>query len=360
MSRKKLEERTGVTQKDVARLAGVTPSSVSYVINNGPRSVSEETKQRVLKAIEELGYRPNEYAQKLMRQHWGSETPPRQFGIVLAGPRALIARPYYSALIVGMLDEAISHNYALRFIHLYDELRNPLLFNELIHRESVAGVVLMHILAPVHRDRELLEEVVRRIGNVICLDFSWPGLPSITFDKLQAGSMVADYLIKLGHTRIGYLGDPDTRFDGFLQSFRRHGLHFDPALAPGDPAKVDGQALNAPESGLRGALQLLRLPQPPTAIFAASDEVAIGALRAARECGVQVPQELSVVGLDDIELASYASPPLTTIHVPKVEMAELAMRTLIDRVDRPSNMSINMVLPTQLIERGSCAAPRKA
>lgn len=353
---KKRRSSPPVTQKDVARRAGVTTSSVSYVINNGPRPVSKDTRERVLKAIEELGYRPNEHARKLMQHNWGVDASPRQFGVLLAGPRALIARPYYSALIVGMLDEAVRHNYALRFVHLYDELYDPVLFNQLIHRESIAGVVLMHILTPVQRDRELLQQVVERIGNVICLDFSWPDLPSITFDKLHAGRTATDYLISLGHRRIAYIGDPDSRFDGYLQSLRQHGIAFDQTLAPRYAVpEATGQALNSPEDGWQDGLRLFDLPEPPTAIFAASDEVAIGVLRAARERGLHVPQDVSVVGLDDIELASYTSPPLTTIHVPKNDMAQVAVRTLIDRVAQPNGISVNMVVPTRLIARESTA-----
>ena len=359
MAERKQPRSSQVTQKDVARRAGVTSSSVSYVINNGPRSVAPETRERILKAIEELGYRPNEHARQLMRQNWGSDTSPRQFGVVLAGPRALIARPFYSALIVGMLDEAVRQNYALRFIHLYDELRDPRLFNELIHREAVAGIVLLHIITPLQRDRELLSRVVERIGNVICLEFIWPGLPSITFDKLSAGRTVTDHLVKLGHRRIAYLGDPDTRFDGYLQSLRQHGIEFSPELAPQDPALTGtDQAMNAPEEGWKGTLQLLQLPQPPTAIFTASDEVAIGALRAARERGVRVPEDLSIASIDDIELASYTSPPLTTMRVPKTEMATLAVRTLVERVNQPAAMPITMVLPTTLVERASSGPVR--
>lgn len=352
--RKQRQAGDRVTQKDVARRAGVAVSSVSYVLNNGPRPVSEETRERVLEAIAELGYRPNEHAQRLMRQSWGAERSPRQFGIVIAGSRSLLARPYYSALIVGMLDEAARHNYTLRFIHLYDELQDPVRFNELIHRETVAGVVLMHVLTPLQRDRELLERVRERVGTVVCLDFNWPGLPSITFDKLAAGRLAVEHLIGLGHRRIAYLGDPDARFDGFLQGLRLHGIPFDNRFAPGGVGATQlGRALNTPEDGWRGLGELLDLPVRPTAVFAASDEVAIGALRAARERGVRVPEQLSIVGLDDIELASYVSPPLTTVRVPKAEMAALAVRTLVDYVEHPAEFGVTMALPSTLVARGS-------
>ncbi|MCU0495384.1 MAG: LacI family transcriptional regulator [Chloroflexaceae bacterium] len=343
-----------VTQKDVARRAGVALSSVSYVINNGPRPVSEETRARVLKAIDELGYRPNEHARRLIQRNWGTEPSPRQFGILLfGGPRVLIARPYYSTLIVGLYDEAVRQNYAVRFVHLSEEIRNPLLFNETIHRESIAGVVLLQV-APLDRTyRDLLERVIERIGNVICLDTFFPNLPSITFDHLGAGRLATDHLLGLGHQRIGYIGNRDGRFDGYLQSLRLHGLTFEPGLATSEKITDQDEVTNSLEGGWLGANQLLSLPELPTAIFCASDEVAIGALRAAREHGLRVPDDLSIVSVDDIELARYTSPPLTTVRVPQADMAGLTVRTLIERVSSPNAMPVNMVLPVTLQQRGS-------
>jgi LacI family transcriptional regulator len=348
------EPEQRVTQKDVAKRAGVAISSVSYVLNNGPRSVSEETRERVLRAISELGYRPNEHARRLIQRNWGVEAPPRQFGILLSGgPRVLIARPFYSTLIVGLFDEAARRNYAVRFIHLYDEMHDPILFNELIHRESVAGIILLQAKPADRRDHELFERIVERVGNIICLDSIWPKMPIITFDKLDAGRKVTDHLIAFGHRRIGYIGNRDGRFDGYLQSLRMRDIPFDPSLVTSDKLAGRDEITNSPEGGWLGANQLLDRPDRPTAIFAASDEVAIGALRAAREHGLHVPNDLSVVGVDDIELASYTSPPLTTIRVPKTEMAALAVRTLIDRVTRHDDMPIQMVLPVTLAQRGS-------
>lgn len=343
-----------VTQKDVAKRAGVAVSSVSYVLNNGPRPVSAETRARVLKAIDELGYRPNEHARRLIQQNWGSEKAPRQFGILLSGgARVLIARPFYSTLLVGLFDEAVQHNYAVRFIHLYDEIQDPILFNELIHPETIAGLVLIHIKPPLSRDQELLARIRERVANVICLDSSCLGLPSITFDKLDAGQRATTYLIEMGHRRIGFIGNHDGRFDGYLQSLRVHNLPFDPQLVTSEQLATQDEITNSPQGGWLGAKGLLNLSTPPTAILAASDEVAIGALRAAREHHMSVPEDLSIVGVDDIDLASYSSPPLTTVRVPKNDMAKLTVQTLIDRVNNPNGMSVNMVLPVELIVRGS-------
>lgn len=351
-----------VTQRDVAERAGVAISSVSYVLNNGPRPVSEETRQRVLRAIDELGYRPNEHARRLILQNWDADASPRQFGILLSGgPRVVLARSYYSSLIVGMFDEAVHQRYGVRFIHLYDEMENPVLFNELMHREVIGGLVLIHVRPPSVREQELLTRIIERVRNVICLDTKWTGLPSITFDKLDAGRQAADHLVALGHRRIGFIGNHDGRFDGYLQSLRLRGIPHDPSLVASERISSSDAVTNSPEGGWIGAQQLLQQPNRPTALLTASDEVAIGALRAAREAGLRVPEDLSIASVDDIDLASYTSPPLTTVRVPKAEMASLAVRMLVEGVSRSDSLPINSVLPVELMIRASTGpAPENA
>jgi DNA-binding LacI/PurR family transcriptional regulator len=341
-----------VTQKDVAERAGVAVSVVSYVVNNVSRPVSADARARVLKAIDELGYRPNEYARRLIQQNWGGEMRPRQFGIIVSDSHSMIGRPFYTALIVGLLDEAIRQNYSLRFIHLYDALHNPILFNELIHPETIAGVIVMHHQIVVDRDRELLEKIIERLSNVVCLDFRSPNLPSILFDQRDAGRCATDHLVQLGHRRIGFIGNRDYRLDGYMDSLRHYGIPMQDEYIVGD-----GRA-NRPEDGWEAANTVLSLPTPPTAVFCASDEVAVGALCAATERGLRVPDDLSIIGVDDIDLARFSSPPLTTIAVPKADMAALAMRTLVDHESRASAMPINMVFPVKLIQRRSTAAPK--
>lgn len=126
-----------VTQEDVARLAGVSRGIVSYVINNGPRSVAPETRERVLEAIAELGYRPNKHAQQLMREQWGSVAE-RDFGLILPNV-TLLQRPYYGTILASIYQTVHDFHYRIRFIRFFDELQNPALFNELIHREEILG-----------------------------------------------------------------------------------------------------------------------------------------------------------------------------------------------------------------------------
>jgi DNA-binding LacI/PurR family transcriptional regulator len=344
--------RTRVTQKDVAERAGVAVSVVSYVLNNAPRPVAPATRERVLRAIDELGYRPNEHARRLIQQNWGGEARPRQFGIVMSDSHTMISRPFYTTMLAGILAEAARQSYSLRFIHLYDSLRNPIIFNEEIQRDRLAGVIVFHYQIGVERERDLIEKLVERIDNVICLDFHWAGLPSILFDQRNAGRIATDHLVALGHRRIAFLGNRDNRFDGYLDSLRYHGIPFDSALATGDGGN------NSPEDGYQAALRVLAWPQRPSAVLGANDEVALGALGAAHQQGVRVPDDLSIVGVDDNEMARFASPPLTTVSVPKTEMAALALRTLIDRRDKPDEMPLHMVFPVKLVQRTSTAPHR--
>jgi DNA-binding LacI/PurR family transcriptional regulator len=341
-----------VTQKDVAERAGVAVSVVSYVLNNAPRPVAAKTRTRVLQAIEELGYRPNEHARRLIQQNWGGSSGSRQFGIIVSDSHGMIERPYYAALISGLLHAATQQQYTPRFILFYDALRNPALFNQLIHPEEISGVVVLHHQSMYESNRELLEKIVARVGNVICLDFGVPTLPSILFDYREAGRAATHHLIGLGHRRIAFLGNRDTRFEGYLDSLRLADIPFDSTLVAGDGGS------NSPEDGWNAAREILRLENKPTALFCASDEVASGALCAAAEASLRVPHDLSVVGCDDIDSARFTIPALTTVAVPKAQMASLAIRTMIDRVQHADDLSVNMVFPVELVQRSSTAPPQ--
>jgi len=148
-----------VTQEDVARQAGDSRSVVSYVVNNVPRQVAPETKERVLKAIEELGYRPNKHAQRLMREQ-GDSVADKQFGLVLTDP-SMFRRPYYGNILAGIHRTAHAHNCHIRFIRFFDELRNPVLFNELVHEEEISGLLLMSLDQVIEGepDRQLIRQI---------------------------------------------------------------------------------------------------------------------------------------------------------------------------------------------------------
>lgn len=340
-----------VTQKDVAEKAGVSPSIVSYVINDGPRSVSEETRQRVLSAIDELGYRPNKHAQLLMREKWGS-TKLKQFGIIVGGGFKMLERPFYGAVLAGIYEEAHAQGLRIRFIQFFDELKDPVLFNELIHQDEISGLLLLSIDLAINtdEDKELLQKAIDRIGNVVCMERQWENLPSIVFEKRDGVAKLMDHLIQLGHQRIGFIGMPDARLAGYRQALFMNNLTSNPdwIIHPG--------GTNATAEGYEGALQMLENDEVPTAIFAVSDELAVGVIRGLQDKGLNVPKDIAVVSYDDIDIAAYLQPALTTIRNPKRRMGSRAVRLLQDRAENSDDPPVAIVLPSELIIRESCGS----
>ncbi|GIV77922.1 MAG: LacI family transcriptional regulator [Litorilinea sp.] len=340
-----------VTQRDVARRAGVSTSIVSYVINRGPRSVSPETRARVLKAIEELGYRPNRHAQFLTRAKEQSDAPVQDFGLVLGRSSAMLARPYYGEVLAGLYDEADAQHMRVRFIQSLEQLADPLLFNELIHPDEIAGVILFVEPGRVTpAAARLIDKMQKRIGNLICLEQRWGELPAVTFDRMGAARTAVSHLLDLGHRRVGFLGYPDDRLDGYRFALLDHDVPMDEELVC--PTREG----NTPAAGHRHVQTLMALADPPTALFACSDEVAVGVMSGLHELGLSVPEDVALVSIDDIPLARYLTPSLTTVHVPKADLGAHAVRMLRARALNPDQTPVSVVLPTSLIVRASCGA----
>lgn len=336
-----------VTQEDVARLAGVSRGIVSYVINNGPRPVAPETRERVLQAIAELGYRPNKHAQQLMREQWGSVAE-RDFGLILPGV-TLLQRPYYGSILAGIHQTAHDLHYRIRFIRFFDELQNPALFNELIHREEISGLILMSLdqVITSESDRKLITAIRERIENVVCLEWQLEGLPSVSFDRSAAAYKATAHLLHLGYQDILYLGLGDERVMGYHQAHIENNL-------PHTANRVF--FAHDSESGYQEMGRILAEKPKPRAIVAGADEIAFGILRQLREQQIAVPQEVALVSIDNIPLAAFAAPPLTTIDVPQIDMGRVAVEVLVQNgKDKPKTSMVNL-LPTRLIVRESCGA----
>lgn len=336
-----------VTQEDVARRAGVSRGIVSYVINNGPRPVAPETRERVLQAIAELGYRPNKHAQQLMREQWGSVAE-RDFGLILPGV-SLLQRPYYGSILAGIHQTAHDLHYRVRFIRFFDELQNAALFNELIHREEISGLILMSLDQAItsESDRNLIAAIRERIDNVVCLEWRLEGLPSVSFDRAAAAYQATSHLINLGHQDILYLGLGDERVMGYHQARIEHNL----PLTPNSVFFAHDLASGYHEIG-----RIMAEKQRPRAIVAGSDEVAFGILRQLREQHIAVPQDIALASIDNIPMSAYAAPPLTTVDVPQMDMGRVAVEVLVNNGKGKTITSMVNLLPTKLVVRESCGA----
>lgn len=322
------------TIDDIALLAGVSVRTVSRVINNSTK-VGEATRARIQQIINDLNYHPSAQARGLAGG--------RSFllGMIYDNPDAL----YINDIQRGVLDVCRELGYEL-VVHPCDMHSESLIVEAVgfVSHSKLDGVL---ILPPVSENNDLAGALHKSRMNYV-------RLASVALDKAEnvvisndrsAAAAMADHLVSLGHQRIGYITGPldmkstTERLDGFLDELQKLGNKLDPEMiANGDYTY---------ESGVECARKLLTKPNPPTAIFASNDEMAVGAIKAAREMGLTLPDDLSVAGFDDSILASRSYPALTTIRRPVREMAGLATAKLIAAIDgREEDARVmNMVTP---------------
>lgn len=339
--------KTQVTIHEVAALAGLSIKTVSRVINREP-NVKEETARRVQKAIDQLNYRPNLSARNLAGR--------RAFLVVLVYDNPSDA--YVVALQQGALDVCREQGYSL-----------------VLHPTSIASPALIDDLLTLVRDRNptglVLTPPVCDVPGVIealskeGIDYTTVspsdehcGCAAITIDGCQAGFELTEYLISLGHRRIGFIKGPPThrdaakRYEGYNAALREHGIKFDRTLV--------ARGLFSFESGRRGARTLLSKGERPTAIFAANDDMAAGVLYEAHQMGLRVPEELSVAGFDDSPLAQRVWPSLTTVRQPISKMAELAVIELINSARHDATTARSpriLAVDFELVVRQSTSTP---
>lgn len=347
------DETRQITQKDVADRAGVSRAVVSYVVNNGPRVVSPETRERVLKAIEDLGYRPNKHAQRLKVPVENQAAG--QIGLIMGGNSKLLERPYFATVLAGIYEAAARRKQQIRFMTFFDELNDPVFFNRNIHPEEISGLIVIatELVVRAPNATALLDRIIERIDNIVTLEQVIDGLPAVIFDRPGAARMAVSHLLKLGHRRVGYAGTVDNRLDGYREALLNHGLSYDETLV------VSPGMMHEPHDGSVAVQQLMALDTPPTAIFATSDEVASGVLATLYDQRIKVPEQVAVTSIDDGSMAQYLRPSLTTVRVPKQNFGTYALQMLAMHDSLPDTQPASVVLPTELIIRESCGARQR-
>ncbi|GBU28394.1 LacI family transcriptional regulator [Treponema sp. R8-4-B8] len=334
------------TQDDVARHAGVTRSMVSYVINGSGRSVAPVTKQKILNAISELEYRPNKFAQALSMGE-KRVLADQNIGIVLCNADMFL-RPYYTEILAGIHQAAHEKDFHIRFIRFFDELKDPVLFNQLVHSEEICGLLLVALDQCIEtpEDRRLIERIQKQIDQIVCVDWQITGLSSVSFDRQTAASQAVNYLFDQGYSDIAYIGESDQRVIGFKQAFFEHGVEDISKLYIGAAADMaSGHDIVRQMHQSRGAL--------PKAICAGSDEVAIGILLYLHEHGIVVPEDIALISIDNIEMAEYTNPQLTTVNVQKRAIGYRAVEMIMNNAAGQGENALTLLLPTNLIIRKS-------
>jgi DNA-binding LacI/PurR family transcriptional regulator len=333
-----------VTSQDVAERAGVSRTTVSFVLNEVEANISPETRQRVLLAAEDLGYVPNAAARALARRKTHT------IALVLIREASYIAS---DAFLPGVMHGLISALRPAGFRLLLEPVATtdePDIYLNLARSRQIDGIVLS---GPRSDDRQLAELVDS--GFPVVLLGQLPGTDAcfVDVDNRATARMAVEHLIELGHRRIGcitnaplmYTGATDRLF-GYLDALAAHDLPKDERLVRYGDFDY--------ESGRRAARALLsELEDPPTAIFAASDVVAIGAIREIQELGHRIPQDVAVVGFDDIPMARYLTPPLTTARLPATQLGRRAGEVLLDCIRGSSLTQHQVLLNTELVVRQS-------
>ncbi len=331
-----------ITQEDVARRAGVTRSIVSYVINNGPRKVSEETRNRVLSAIKELEYRPNKHAQMLSGAT--GSIAEKYIGIILAGNH-MFKRPYYGDILASIHKHAHKRDRHIRFIRLFDDFNNPTLFNELIHPNEITGVILLGLdqVQKTADNDALIQAIVDRVERVVCVEWEWPGVPSIRFDLQKASYEATSHLLALGHRKAVYVGPEDKRIAGFQQALSEYQIPFEPQ-----------QIYSASEmpDGYFRCQEMLR-DYLPDAIVGGTDEIATGILKHLYENQIAVPDDIVVASIDNIDLSRFTIPSLTTVDIPRDQIGFHAIDILAADNRHKESSAFTITVPIQLIVRQS-------
>lgn len=334
-----------VTAYDVAATAGVSIGTVSrYLTGNG--YVSEKARERIAAAIASLGYIQNRAAASLTTKKTGL------LGFVVSQLR----NPFTAEVASALGAAARAHGYGVVLADSSGDPTQSIEAVELLRGHDVDGLVVTPPESPAYN--KVLVAAARSIPVVgIGLRTTPMVTDLVTVDTRTGARQAVRYLIELGHRRIAYLGS-ETMASGRYQTYRETlaeaGIELDPALV--ELGRLDREA------GFLAVQRLMTLSSPPTAVFAANDAVALGAIQAAHRLGVPVPGRLSVIGYDDVDLAAHAIPPLTTVAQHMSGLGEAAVTLLLNRLtgQAPSDEPQQIVLDSKLIVRESCAAPPRS
>lgn len=329
------------TIRDVAKQANVSTATVSRVLNNSP-AVSQETRRRVQEAIQKLDYQPNPAARRL------SAGRTNTIAVVLP----LFTLPSFVERLRGIHDELSAQDYDMVLYSVDTPEQRDQHLARLAHPSRADGLLLVSLPPNDQQAQRLIETKM----PVVLVDASHADLSYVMVDDVEGGYMATKYLIQLGHRKIAYLSDfLDTpfhpsmrqRYEGYQKALAEAGIEFQPKYHVCD--------FHGRDTARALARNLLTLPERPTAIFTASDTQAIGVMDAAFELGIHIPNELSVVGYDDIRDAEYVK--LTTVQQPLYQSGSIGGQILLSILESGDLTPQKQVMPLHIIERNTAIAP---
>jgi LacI family transcriptional regulator len=337
-----------VTLRDVARLADVHPGTASRALNEQTRSlVNDETARRVLEAAEQLGYRPNPIARGLKTN--------RSYTIGVLIPD--LTNPLFPPILRGIEDRLEEDGYTPLIANTDNDPERERIDWHAMRARQVDGIVA----ATARRDHELLDEMLESGIPLVLVNRRTQdgGVPSATADDRRGIHLAVEHLAKLGHTRIAHIAGPLElstgldRYEGFHEAMREAGLEPRPELI------VTARAFTELE-GARACAELLARGERPTAVAAANDLIALGCYDVFAERGVRCPEEISVVGFNDMPFADRFQPPLTTIRIPHYEIGTAAAQLMLERLQHGNGEPRQVRLEPSVVVRASTSASAEA
>jgi DNA-binding LacI/PurR family transcriptional regulator len=336
-----------MTLKEIAARAGVSISTVSRVINNkDTKAASPEVQEKIWSIVRETGYTPNAAARnlKLGEIEKTNIKENRNIACIVARSENAMNEPFFLDLSRSLEKEAFKHGYVLRYTFSAFDLNSSNTSN-IITNTKVDGVIVLGRF-----NLNLSNFLKKYYKNVV-----YAGLNSIDYnydqvicDGHKASVTAVKYLASLRHTNISYIGETskEVRFKGYSDALKELGLPMNHKNIIDAQLSTDG--------GYNGAKKLLDNKTNTTAIFCANDITAIGAIKAIKESGLRVPEDISIISIDDIDMAQYVSPMLTTVHIPIDELGKITAKTLIDRIEHGHSLPMKIEIPFTLTKRESC------
>jgi|BarGraNGADG00212_2_1021979.scaffolds.fasta_scaffold26431_1 DNA-binding LacI/PurR family transcriptional regulator len=336
-----------ITIKDIATVVGVSTSTVSRVLNGTKMDlISEKTREKVLRAAGELGYSSNPLARALK----GKQT--YLLGLIVRE----ISDPFFTSIISHLSTQAESLGYHIVLAHAHSDTQEAIQMSVALDTRHLDG---MFVLGDLHDDETALRRILQknRVVVAMCHGPNPEWIPKVNIDNQLGVTMMLDYLYSLGHRRLafidgGWLGDIRERLVVFKEYVKLHSID--------QSAQIITAPNNDATGGYEALKEILGLTPRPTAVFAADDVMAFGALKAAADSGISVPKDLSIVGFDDVEFTQYTSPSLTTIRQPIEEMSRHALSLIIDLIEKKNitpELNSTLISPELIIRQSSGPVP---
>jgi len=334
------------TIRDVAKKAGLSLSTVSLVINNRGY-VSAETRESVKKVVRELSYHPTRSARGLASKTSGN------IGFILSEEHFSQAEPFYTRIFLGTEFEARDHNYYILLTTVGDQFDPDDYVPRFLLERNVDGIII------AGKVNEKLISYIDSLGlPIVLVDYEMKRAhhSAVLIDNWRGATLAVEHLLTLGHKRIGFVGGDirhpslTDRYQAYQNTLRQAGVFLEELY------EITDEEETSIRGGASAAERLFASGAKPTAIFAVNDAMAIGCMRHLKSRGMRIPQDIAIVGFDDIDMSSHIEPHLTTIRVLKEEMGKIAVQRVVDAINSKTKIVVTTHVPVELIVRESTVA----